>query len=428
MSGSFEEARRRDEADPLAGFRERFVFPEEVAGRAPVYLCGNSLGLMPRRAAEAVREELDAWGRLAVRGHVEGEHPWLPAHRRAAEPLAALVGAGPAETVAMNTLTVNLHLLMASFYRPAGARRCIVIESDAFPSDRYAAASQIAWHGHDPETCLIEWAPPAGESTLRTGDLERILASRGDEIAMLLLPGVQYYTGQSLDLEEICRLARRHGVVTGFDLAHAIGNVPLSLHDWGADFAVWCSYKYLNGGPGAIAGAYVHERHCRDEHLPRLLGWWGNEESTRFRMAREFDRAPGADVWQLSNPPVLALAPVIASLEIFTAAGLPALRRKSLDLTGYLRRRLGERFPGGFGILTPDEADAHGAQLSLVVRGMGLTGRDLFENLERLNVIADWREPDVIRVAPAPLYNSYTDVEVFLERVAEAAAMTQTLA
>ncbi|MEJ2603292.1 MAG: kynureninase [Gammaproteobacteria bacterium] len=428
MTAPADEARRLDDEDPLAGYRREFVFPENVAGRAPIYLCGNSLGLMPRRAAEAVEEELDAWARLAVRGHVEGEHPWLPAHRRAAEPLAGLIGAAPAETVAMNTLTVNLHLLMASFYRPAGERRCIVIESDAFPSDRYAAASQIAWHGHDPEACLLEWAPPEGEAALRTGDLARLLETRGHEIALLLLPGVQYYTGQSLELGEICRLARRHGIPVGLDLAHAIGNVPLSLHDWQADFAVWCSYKYLNGGPGAIAGAYVHERHCRDDDLPRLLGWWGNEESTRFRMDRHFERAPGADVWQLSNPPVLALAPVIASLEIFTAAGMQALREKSLSLTGYLRRRLEERFPGGFGILTPAEPGEHGAQLSLVVRGMGLTGRDLFENLERLNVIADWREPDVIRVAPVPLYNSYTDIETFLDRVAEAAAMTQTIA
>lgn len=428
MSAAFEEARRLDAADPLAAFREEFVFPERIDGRAPVYFCGNSLGLMPRRAADAVRAELDAWGRLAVRGHMEGEHPWLPSHHRAAAPLAELAGALPAETVAMNTLTVNLHLLMASFYRPEAGRRCIVIESDAFPSDRYAAASQIAWHGHDPDRDLLEWCPPEGEHRLRTEDLAALLEHRGQEIALLLLPGVQYYTGQCLDMAEICRLARRQGVVVGLDLAHAIGNVPLSLHDWGADFAVWCNYKYLNGGPGAIAGAWVHERHCRDRSLPRLLGWWGNEERSRFRMQKEFVPAPGVDVWQLSNPPVLSLAPVIASLELFSAAGTMALREKSLALTGYLRRRLEERFPGGFGVITPEEASGHGAQLSLVVRGMGLTGRDLFENLTRLNVIADWREPDVIRVAPAPLYNSYSDVEAFLERVAEAAAMTQTLA
>jgi kynureninase len=428
VSAAFEEARRLDAADPLAGFRSEFVFPQRIDGRSPVYFCGNSLGLMPRRAADAVRAELDAWGRLAVRGHTEGGHPWMSAHRSAAAPLAELVGGLPAETVAMNTLTVNLHLLMASFYRPEGARRAIVIESDAFPSDRYAAASQIAWHGHDPGRDLLEWHPREGEHRLHTADLAALLERRGHEIALLLLPGVQYYTGQCLDMAEICRLARHHGVTVGLDLAHAVGNVPLSLHDWGADFAVWCSYKYLNGGPGAVAGAWVHERHCGDRGLPRLLGWWGHEESTRFRMAKEFTPAPGADVWQLSNPPVLALAPVVASLELFTAAGTGALREKSLSLTGYLRRRLEQRFPGGFGILTPDDPSAHGAQLSLVVRGMGLTGRDLFDNLARLNVIADWREPDVIRVAPAPLYNSYTDVEAFLQRLAEAAAMTQTLA
>jgi len=428
VSRAFEEARRLDAADPLAGFREEFVFPERIDGRSPVYLCGNSLGLMPRRAADAVRAELEAWGRLAVRAHVAGERPWMAAHRRAAAPLAELVGGLPAETVAMNTLTVNLHLLMASFYRPQGERRAIVIDSDAFPSDRYAAASQIAWHGHDPARHLLEWHPAEGEHRLRTAELAALLERRGHEIALLLLPGVQYYTGQCLDMAEICRLARQHGVTVGLDLAHAVGNVPLSLHDWGADFAVWCSYKYLNGGPGAVAGAWVHERHCDNHSLPRLLGWWGHEESTRFRMAKDFTPAPGADVWQLSNPPVLALAPVVASLELFAAAGTRALRQKSLALTGYLRRRLAQRFPGGFGVLTPDDPSAHGAQLSLVVRGMGLTGRDLFDNLARLNVIADWREPDVIRVAPAPLYNSYTDVEAFLQRLAEASAMTQTLA
>lgn len=416
------DAAQLDAADPLSPMRQAFVFPEAVEGRPPVYFCGNSLGLMPRSAAEAVQAELNAWGRLGVRGHLEGRHPWLPYHHRAAPLLAGLIGADASETVAMNTLTVNLHLLMASFYRPSGRRRRIVIESEAFPSDRYAAASQIAWHGHDPDRDLLEWAPAGDTGRLETGGLERLLETNRGEIALLLLPGLQYYTGQFLDLPEICRLARRHGITLGLDLAHAIGNVPLALHDWGVDFAVWCSYKYLNGGPGAVAGAFVHERHCRDASLPRLLGWWGNEEKTRFRMEKDFRRAPGADIWQLSNPPILSLAPVIASLEMFAQTGMERLRRKSIALTDHLRSRLEERFPRGFDILTPAEPEAHGAQLSLVVRGMGLPGRQLFENLERLNVITDWREPDVIRVAPVPFYNSFADVEEFLDRIATAAA------
>ncbi len=415
------EAAALDEADELAKFRDAFVFPEAVDGRTPVYLCGNSLGLMPRAAAAAVEEELAAWGRLAVRGHAEGAHPWMPYHHRAAPLLADLVGAAPEETVAMNTLTVNLHLLMASFYRPSGRRRAIVIESEAFPSDRYAAASQIAWHGHDPEQSLLEWTPDPTTGLLDTDGLARLVDSRHEEIALLLLPGVQYYSGQWPDLAEITRLAKRHGIIVALDLAHAIGNVPLSLHDWGVDFAVWCSYKYLNGGPGAIAGAYVHERHCHDEGLPRLLGWWGHEERTRFRMSRRFTRAPGADIWQLSNPPILSLAPVIAALEIFAEARFERLRRKSLALTGFLRRRLEERFAGRLRILTPAGDSRHGAQLSLVVQDMGIPGRRLFERLEALNVIADWREPDVIRVAPVPLYNSFADVEEFVARLALAA-------
>lgn len=419
------EARALDRKDPLRRWRDAFVFPEAVDGREPVYFCGNSLGLMPKRAREAVQEVLDDWGRLGVRGHHDAGHPWLPYHRRAAPLLAELAGAREDEVVAMNTLTANLHLLMVSFYRPTADRWKIVIESEAFPSDRYAVQSQLAWHGFDPAEGLLEWTPRPQETRLRLRDLQRLLEEQGEEIALLLLPGVQYYSGEALDMPALAALARAHGVVLGLDLAHAIGNVPLALHDWGADFAVWCSYKYLNGGPGAVAGAWVHERHLARADLPRWLGWWGHEEASRFLMDGEFRRAPGADVWQLSNPPILSLAPVIASLEIFCEAGIDALAAKSRSLTGRLEARLREHFGDAVGIVTPE---ARGCQLSLVARDLGIDGRTLHENLGRLNVIVDWREPDVIRAAPVPLYNSYEDVERFVAGLAEAVGMTQTIA
>lgn len=420
MSGfedSREYARRQDAADPLRDFRERFLFPARRARRDPVYLCGNSLGLQPANAAAYVAQVLDAWAELAVDGHFDGERPWTKYHRLATEGLATLAGARPDEVVAMNTLTVNLHVLMASFYRPDSTRFKIVIESQAFPSDRYAAVSQLRLQGHDPATALLEWAPRDDE-LLYLEDLEALLGEHGDSIALLLLPGVQYYTGQVLDMPGICELARDSGCAVGLDLAHAVGNVELRLHEWAPDFASWCTYKYLNAGPGAIAAVFVPERHWRDDAIEHLLGWWGNDLATRFEMRAAFDPATGAESWQMSNPPILSLAPLLASLETFSEAGMPRLIDKSTRLTGYLAFLLESRFGGRIATLTPEHA--RGCQLSLVVRDPDIDSRKLFERLHALNVTGDWREPAVIRVAPVPLYNSFEDVFDFAERLAEA--------
>ncbi len=410
----FAEAHDRD--DPLARFRGEFNFPLDRNGYSPVYLCGNSLGLQPGRARSMVEQELDNWQQFAVDGHFHSERPWTRYHEGCVEGFVALTGAKPHEVTAMNTLTVNLHLMMASFYRPTDERHAIVIESKAFPSDRYAAASQVRMHGYDAGTGVIDWTQRDDER-LYIEDLEAILDEHGERIALLLLPGVQYYSGQVLDMAAICELGRRHGIAVGLDLAHAIGNVELRLNEWGPDFAAWCTYKYLNSGPGAIAGAFVAERHLAPDKLDQLHGWWGNNEKTRFKMAREFDPAPGADVWQMSNPPILSLAPVIGSLEIFVEAGPSALREKSRQLTAYLDWLISRRFEGRIESITP--RDSRGAQLSLVVRGNSIDPRTVFDKLVERNVTGDWREPDVIRVAPAPLYNSYTDVFEFVERLAD---------
>ena len=406
-----------DRADPLAGFRDQFEFPGERGGRKVVYLCGHSLGLQPKLAAQFVREELSEWARRGVEGHFEAARPWVSYHRNATRALAALAGASPSEVVAMNTLTVNLHVLMTSFYRPVNGRHKILIESTAFPSDRYAAASQIRMHGHDPAEDLLEWRPRS-DDLLHIDDLAALLDREGGRTALLLLPGVQYYSGQALDMPGICQLARQHGCKVGFDLAHAIGNVPLQLHAWGPDFAAWCSYKYLNAGPGAIGGAFVHERHLAPGKIGQLHGWWGNNEATRFEMRNEFDPAPGADHWRLSCPPGLSFAPVLASLEIFMEAGMSRLIEKSRSLTGYLAWLIERRFAGRIGIITP--SNERGCQLSLAVRHPAVDARQLFCNLTALNVIGDWREPDVIRFAPVPLYNSYSDVFECAERLQQA--------
>jgi kynureninase len=410
-------AARLDRDDSLAGFRDRFEFPDDRGGRRPVYFCGHSLGLQPKLAAQYVNEELSEWARRGVEGHFEAARPWVSYHRNATAALAAMTGAKPSEVVAMNTLTVNLHVMMSSFYRPDERRRKILIESTAFPSDRYAVTSQIRMRGHDPDRDLLEWRP-RNDQLLYIDDLEALLERAGRQTALLLLPGVQYYSGQVLDMPRICELAREYECKVGFDLAHAVGNIALGLHEWGPDFAAWCSYKYLNGGPGAIAGAFVHERHFAPDNLNQLHGWWGNNEATRFKMRDEFDPAPGADLWQLSCPPVLSFAPVLASLEIFAEAGLSRLIEKSRRLTGYLAWLIGRRFEGRVGIITP--ADERGCQLSLVVRDKGVDAQQVFRNLTALNVIGDWREPDVIRIAPAPLYNSFVDVFECAERLQQA--------
>ncbi len=405
-----------DREDPLASFRGEFNFPRNKNGFSPVYLCGNSLGLQPKLAVDFVESELEKWKDLAVDGHFHSERPWVNYHQHATAGFAELTGAKPGEVVAMNTLTVNLHLLMASFYRPTPERRKIIIEAGAFPSDQYAAASQVRLHGFDPESDLLEWQPRAGETHLRLEDLRDMLEREGHSVALLLLPGVQYYTGQVLDMQAICELGRQHGCRVGLDLAHAVGNVALELNAWAPDFASWCTYKYLNAGPGAIAGAFVHESHRSPDDF--LHGWWGNRQSTRFEMRRKFDAAEGAEAWQMSNPPIFSLAPVIASLRLFQQAGLDRLRKKSTMLTGYLDWLIATRFDNRIGNITP--AGSRGCQLSLIVKDESIDAKALFDRLCERNVTGDWRNPDVIRVAPAPLYNSFVDVFDFAERLSDA--------
>ncbi len=397
-----------DAADPHTRRREEFHFPRTAEGRPAIYLCGNSLGLQPRRAADEVAKFMAEWQRLGVLGYHDPGADWLNLHERLAPTLAALVGARVPEVVAMNSLTINLHLLMASFYRPTRERHVILIEQGAFPSDRYAVVSQLGWHGRERAASLVQVGPRPGEQLLRHEDLVAEIERLGPRLALVLLPGIQYLTGQRLDLGGLAAAAHRAGAVVGFDLAHAVGNVPLSLHDWGADFAVWCSYKYLNGGPGATAGAFVHDRHF-DAATPRLAGWWGNELESRFEFAAEFRPYRDAGGWQVSNHPLLGMVPLQASLAQFATAGLPALRARSLQLTGWLERLLDERLGERIEILTPREPQWRGAQLSVRLRGTRGGGRALFERLLARGLICDWREPDVIRLAPAPLYNSHED-------------------
>lgn len=383
--------------------------PRNAAGAELTYLCGHSLGLAPIAARSRVLEELEDWERLGVLGHEHGRRAWIGYAERLAPALGALAGAASEEVVAMNSLTVNLHLLLASFYRPAGTRRRILIEAGAFPSDRHVVHSQLRWHGIDPAEALLELAPRAGEELLRLEDIEASIAAAGDSLALVLWPGVQYRTGQAFDLKPIVASAHRSGSTIGFDLAHSIGNLPLSLHDSGADFAAWCSYKYLNGGPGAIGGAFVHERHARDARLPRLEGWWGSNPATRFLMGGAFESTPGAAGWQLSNPPVFSAAPLLASLELFGEAGMSRLRTKSRSLTAFLNTSLLAACGKDIEILSPDDAQQRGAQLSVRVLGGAARARRVHEALGRRGVVGDWREPDTIRLAPVPLYNRFSD-------------------
>jgi kynureninase len=399
----------RDAADPLARFRGEFLIPTH-RGQDMHYFCGNSLGLQPRGAQRAIAEELNAWATNAVEGHFRGERPWMHYQSALRDSMARVVGALPSEVVVMNSLTVNLHLLMASFYRPTKERPAILIEAGSFPSDRHATASQVQFHGFNLETDLIELQPDGPGGTISMAAIEKVLEEHGHRIALVLWPGVQYRTGQAFDLAAITRMAQAKGCMVGFDLAHAVGNLPLALHDSGADFAAWCTYKYLNSGPGAVAGAFVHERHARRPDLPRLAGWWGHRAETRFLMAPEFDPADGAEGWQQSNPPILAMASIRASLALFDAATMPALRAKSLELTGYLESLVRTHLEGVIEILTPTDPAQRGCQLSLRVIGGRERGRALFEYLADNGVLGDWREPDVIRISPAPLYNRHTDV------------------
>lgn len=406
-------AHAQDEADPLRGFRDEFLIPPHGDGEQ-TYFVGNSLGLQPRGVRQALIDELDDWARLGVEGHLHARHPWLPYHREVRDGLAEVVGAEPIEVVAMNSLTANLHLLMASFYRPAPERHAILIERNAFPSDRDLAASQIRFHGYDPAEALIELDGDGPGGALSLAAIERALAQHGQGIALVLLPGVQYLTGQALDIAAITKLAHAQGCVAGFDCAHAAGNIDLALHNSDCDFAAWCSYKYLNSGPGAVAGAFVHARHAHAK-LPRFEGWWGRNEATRFRMRPEFDPAPGADGWQLSNPPILALAPLRVSLELFQRAGMQRLREKSKRLTAYLAWLIETQLGDVLEILTPSEPAQRGAQLSLRVRAGRDAGQSLFDHMAARGVLGDWREPDVMRIAPTPLYNTFADCLRYVE-------------
>jgi kynureninase len=401
-------ARRMDAADPLARYAEEFHHPVDAAGHKLLYLAGHSLGLQPKRAARYVEQELADWRRLGVLGHHTAARPWIGYHEQLAAPLAELAGAGASEVVAMNSLTVNLHLMMVSFFKVQGERHRILIEHSAFPSDRYAVASQLACHGL-PGAALIEAAPREGERLLRTEDLIAAIEREGPRLALVLLPGVQYLTGQWLQLEPLIAAAHRVGARVGVDLAHAIGNVPLELHDWNADFAVWCSYKYLNAGPGAIGGCFVHERH-HERELPRFAGWWGHDKDARFLFEPDFKPIHGAQGWQISNPPILSAAPLLASLELFQRAGLAALRDKSVKLTGALRQLIEQRLADQVEIITPAAAEHSGCQLSLKLKRDAADAKRCQERLQAAGVIVDWREPDILRVAPAPLYNSFGDV------------------
>ena len=395
-----------DAADPLSALRDEFLIPPHGKGEQ-VYFCGNSLGLQPRAARAAIERELDSWAIHAVEGHFVGARPWLRVQDELVPTLAALVGAEPAEVVVMNALTVNLHLMMASFYRPTPERHAILIEQGAFPSDRHAVLGQLALHGHDPREALIEVAPDA-DGLFSTTAFATALAEQGNRIALVLLPAVHYLSGQLLDLRALSELAHRKGCCVGFDLAHAVGNVPLALHDSHCDFAVWCSYKYLNGGPGAPAGCFVHARHARTPR-PRLAGWWGHQAATRFDMNPGFVPEAGAAGWQVSNPPILALAPLHARLETFRRIGMARLRERSLRLTGHLETLIRTRLDHVLEIHTPADPAQRGCQLSLRVRGHRGTGRALFEHLVADGVIGDWREPHAIRLAPVPLYNRHMD-------------------
>ena len=409
-------ARQLTESDPLGKYRSQFHLPIQANGEPYIYLCGNSLGLQPKTTEAAIKQEISDWQKLGVEGHFHAKNPWLPYHEFLTQAMAKVVGAQPEEVVVMNTLTVNLHLMMISFYQPTATRNKILIESDAFPSDRYAAESQIKLHGYNPQSCLLELRPRAGEVCLREEDIKSTIEEYGDEIALIMLGNTNYYTGQYYDIHKITKWGHSKGCKVGFDCAHGAGNIALQLHDSGCDFAVWCNYKYLNSGPGGMGGAFVHERHHNDKTLPRLEGWWGHNKETRFKMRDGFDPIPTTEAWQLSNPPIMAMAPVWASLKIFDEVGMAALREKAIKLTGYLEylvNNLGEEV---INIVTPTDPNQRGSQLSIQVKN---ADKRLYEYITKQGVIADWREPDVIRVAPVALYNSYTDVFNFYKILKE---------
>lgn len=406
-----------DQADGLASYRNRFLFPKHGENNI-IYLTGNSLGLQPISTKDAVLQELNDWAHYGVEGHFQAKNPWYSYHEMFAAPSAMIVGAKESEVVVMNQLTVNLHLLMISFYRPQGKRKKILFETKPFPSDHYAFESQAKLHGFNPDEVLVEMQPREGEYLLRTEDIVAKIESLGDELALVCFGGVNYFTGQFFDLKAITAAGHRVGAMVGFDLAHAAGNVPLFLHEDQVDFACWCSYKYLNSGPGGVAGAFIHENHHHNKELIRLAGWWGHNKSTRFLMNPGFDPIESAEAWQMSNAPVLSMAAHKASLDIFSEVGLTKLREKSILLTGYLEfliQDLNQRENRGYKIITPSDKNQRGCQLSIIIPG---ATKELVTALGKKGVIVDWREPNVIRLAPVPLYNSFTDVFEFVQLLA----------
>ena len=404
-------AQKLDDEDILKTYRDQFHIPKHSDGNDILYFCGNSLGLQPKKVEAYLQQEIEDWKKFGVEGHFNAKNAWMPYHEFFSKKLSKLVGAQENEVVVMNTLTTNLHLMMVSFYRPTTKRYKIVIEKSAFPSDKYAMDSQIRFHGY-PKDSLIQLTPRKGEETLRLEDIEKTIKDNGDEIALIMLGGVNYYTGQFFDLEYITRIGHEVGAKVGFDLAHATGNVVLKLHDWEVDFAVWCHYKYLNSGPGSIAGAFVHDKHLHNPNIPRFEGWWGHDKKTRFLMGDTFHPMPSAESWQLSNAPVFSMTPLLASLELFDAVGMDKLNEKSILMTAYMEFLLLEIDSDRIHIITPTNPKDRGCQLSIQVKN---GNKDLFDAITARGVIADWREPDVIRVAPVPLYNSYTDVYLFIE-------------
>ena len=407
-------AKKQDALDELSNYRQQFHIPKDKDGNELIYLCGNSLGLQPKSTKAYIDQELKDWANLGVEGHTNGKNPWLHYHEFLTEASAKLVGAKPIEVVTMNSLTANLHFMMASFYQPTKKRYKILIESDAFPSDKYAVESQLRHHGYDDKEGLILWSPRANEELLNYDDLETILKTHGNEIALIMIGGVNYYTGQFFDFKRITELGHSYGCKVGFDCAHGAGNVNLDLHNSGADFAVWCTYKYINSGPGSLSGCFVHERHAYDKELNRFTGWWSHNKQTRFNMRDEFDVLPGAEGWQLSNPPILSMAAIKASLDMFSEAGFDKLLKKSRKLTGYfefLLKNLGEDV---IRIITPENPEERGCQLSIQVLN---ADKSLHNKLTEAGVICDWREPDVIRCAPVPLYNSFKDVYLMVEKM-----------
>jgi kynureninase len=405
-------AHNLDQSDELQSYRSQFHIPLNQIGEPLLYFCGNSLGLQPKITTDYVQQELEDWKNLGVKGHTDAKNPWMPYHEFLTDAMAKIVGAKPQEVVMMNTLSVNLHLMMVSFYQPTAKRSKILIEKDAFPSDRYAVESQLKFHNIDPKDGLVLWEPDEDSAYYSKGSFERIMEKEGDNIALVMIGCPNYYNGQCFDLSHIVQKSKAKGCKVGFDLAHGAGNIQPDLHDVEADFAVWCSYKYLNSGPGSVAGCFVHEKHIKKTDIKRFTGWWGHEAATRFKMPDEFKPTPSAEAWQLSNPPILSMAAIRASLKLFNTAGFDNLRQKSVLQSDFLMKLLDELPDNQVTYITPKAANEKGCQVSIRVKN---ADKSLFDQLSAQNLVADWREPDVIRIAPTPLYNSFDEIYRFVE-------------